>query len=244
MDLILKMKLLTGHKGFIGQNIVKRFNEPVIFLSEMDTCFADLLRIPWDEIDEIWHMGAISDTTCNDLSLIHTYNVEYTINLFEYAIAYQIPVKYASSASVYGNTNYRREINPLNFYAMSKATIDRWVLDNLYKFVRIQGYRFFNVYGKHEDNKGNQASPVHTFTKQAKETGMIKLFENSTAFMRDFIWVEDVIDCMMYDRPSGIYDVGTGVARSFEKVAELIANKENADIEYIPFPKHLEDKYQ
>jgi ADP-L-glycero-D-manno-heptose 6-epimerase len=127
---------------------------------------------------------------------------------------------------------------------MSKATIDKWVEDNLDKFVKIQGYRFFNVFGKHEDHKGNQASPIHTFSKQAKETGTIKLFENSKAYMRDFIWVEDVIDCMLIDRPSGIYDVGTGVARSFERVAEIIAEKYNAKIEYIPFPKHLEGKYQ
>ena len=138
MDLILKMKLLTGHKGFIGQNLAKRFDKESLFVSEMDRCFDDLTIIPWDEIDEIWHMGAISDTTCNDLDSIHRYNVEYSIKLFEIAIQFQIPVKYASSASVYGNTNYRREINPLNFYSMSKVTIDRWVLDNLYKFVRIQ----------------------------------------------------------------------------------------------------------
>ena len=82
-------------------------------------------------------------------------------------------------------------------------------------------------------------------TKQAKETGIIKLFENSKAYLRDFIWVEDVIDCMYYDQhSSGIYDVGTGVARSFERVAELIADKYDAKIEYVPFPEHLRDKYQ
>ena len=237
------MILITGHKGFIGQNIVNRFND--LYLSEKDTCLKDLLTIPWDEIDEIWHIGAISDTTCTDLDAIHTYNIQYSIELFNIAIEFGIPVKYASSASVYGTSpNYNRCINPLNYYAMSKATIDKWVEDNIDKFVRIQGYRFFNVYGKHEDHKGNQASPVHMFTKQSKEKGVIKLFENSKAYMRDFIWVEDIIDCMLMNRPSGIYDVGTGVARSFERVAEIIAEKYNAKIEYIPFPKHLEGKYQ
>jgi len=238
------MILITGHKGFIGQNLVNRLNDKLFCLSDIDSCFKDLYLTPWEDIEEIWHMGAISDTTCTDLNKIHTYNIEYTINLFELAIQYKIPVKYASSASVYGNTNYRREINPLNFYAMSKATIDRWVMDNLYKFESIQGYRFYNVYGKHEDHKGGQASPIHTFIKQAKETGTIKLFENSVAYMRDFIWVEDVINCMLYDKPSGIYDLGTGVARSFERVAEIIADRYNAKLEYVPFPKHLEDKYQ
>lgn len=208
----------------------------------MDSCFNDLLTMPWDDVDEIWHIGAISDTTCTNLDLIHTYNIQYTINLFEAAIQYQIPVKYASSASVYGNT--LNIINPLNYYSLSKATVDLWVKDNIHKFTRINGYRFFNVYGKHEDHKGNQASPIHTFTKQAKETGVIKLFKQSHMYYRDFVWVEDVIDCMMKSKPSGIYDVGTSRPISFEDVGRLIADKYNATIEYIPFPEHLKNKYQ
>jgi ADP-L-glycero-D-manno-heptose 6-epimerase len=143
---------------------------------------------------------------------------------------------------VYGNT--KDIINPLNHYAMSKATIDLWFQDNLYKFVRIQGYRFFNVYGKHENHKGNQSSPIHTFTRQAKEYGVIRIFENSTQYHRDFVWVEDIIDCMLMNKPSGIYDVGTSNPLSFEKVGRLIADKYNAKIEYIPFPEHLKGKYQ
>lgn len=239
------MILITGNNGFIGKNLCRRFKDQKCFLSEINTCINDLHdNIPWNKITEIWHMGAISDTTETNIHRIYKYNIRYTIDLFQKAIQYQIPIKYASSASVYGNTNYRREINPLNYYAMSKATIDRYVEDNINKFVKVQGYRFYNVYGKHEDHKGNQASPVYTFTKQAKEIGTIKLFENSKAYMRDFIWVEDVIDCMLMDRPSGIYDLGTGVSRSFERVAEIIAEKYHAKILYIPFPKHLEEKYQ
>jgi ADP-L-glycero-D-manno-heptose 6-epimerase len=127
---------------------------------------------------------------------------------------------------------------------MSKATIDRYGEDNINKFVKIQGYRFSNVYGKHEDHKGSQASPIHTFINQAKESGKIKLFENSKVYMRDFIWVEDVIDCMLQIKPSGIYDLGTGVARSFERVAEIIANRYGSQLEFIPFPEHLREKYQ
>lgn len=236
------MILITGHKGFIGHNLVNRFKGKELFLSEINHCYRDLFHIPWQEIDEIWHMGAISDTTCTDLDRIHTYNIQYTLDLFESAIQYQIPVKYASSASVYGNT--KDIINPLNHYAMSKATMDLWVQDNLYKFVRIQAYRFFNVYGKHENHKGNQASPIHTFTRQAKEYGVIRIFENSSRYHRDFVWVEDVIDCMLMNKPSGIYDVGTSNPISFEEVGHLIAYKYNAKIEYIKFPEHLKNKYQ
>jgi ADP-L-glycero-D-manno-heptose 6-epimerase len=236
------MILLTGYNGFIGQNIVKRFNE--YWGIERPMVWGYIDGAPWDKITEIWHIGAISDTTCTNIEDIYFYNIKMTLNLFEKAIEYKIPVKFASSASVYGNTNYRRIINPLNHYAMSKATIDQYIEDNMHKFSKIQSYRFFNVYGKHEDHKGNQASPIYTFTKQAEEIGTIKIFENSNAYMRDFIWVEDVIDCMMIDKPSGIYDLGTGVARSFERVAEIIADKHNSRISYIPFPKHLESKYQ
>lgn len=236
------MILITGHKGFIGQNLVNRFPDREFYLSEKETCFDDFDKIPWTQIEEIWHIGAISDTTETDVHMIHHYNVAYSIKLFEYAIHFQIPIKYASSASVYGNT--KDIINPLNYYSLSKATIDLWVHDNLHKFVKVQGYRFFNVYGKHEEHKGNQASPIYTFTKQAKEVGVVKLFELSHCYSRDFVWVEDVIDCMMIEKRSGIYDVGTSNPISFEAVAKLITDMYDAKIEYIPFPEHLEYKYQ
>lgn len=234
------MKLITGHKGFIGQNLTKRFDN--FWGIERSMVWSYIDGAPWDKITEIWHLGAISDTTCTDLELIHFYNVKMSLLLFEKAIEYKIPVKYASSASVYGSTIGM--INPLNHYAMSKATLDLWVKDNIDRFSKIQGYRFFNVYGDHEDHKGNQASPVHTFTKQAKETGVVKLFEHSWEYERDFVWVEDVIDCMMKDKPSGIYDVGTSEPVSFDDVGHLIADKYNAKIEYIPFPNKLKGKYQ
>lgn len=234
------MILITGHKGFIGQNLVKRFDD--YWAIERPTVWGYIEGAPWEKITEVWHIGAISDTTCTDLDLIHFYNVKMSIRLFEKAIEHKIPVKYASSASVYGNM--RGSINPLNHYAMSKAALDLWVQDNMHRFSKIQGYRFFNVYGQHEDHKRNQASPIHTFTKQAKETGVIKLFENSYYYKRDFVWVEDVIDCMMHNTASGIYDVGSSWARSFEDIGTMIAKKYNAKLEYIPFPQHLKGKYQ
>lgn len=239
------MILITGTDGFIGRHLLQRFPQGGIYYSEKEYCFDDLYEgIEWETIEQIWHLGAITDTTETDVNKIHKYNIDYTIKLFNKAIEHQIPIKYASSASVYGNTNYRREINPLNYYALSKATIDKFVENNIDKFSKVQGYRFFNVYGKYEEHKGDQASPVFKFTKQAKETRTIKIFENSRAYMRDFIWVEDVIDCMFYDRPSGIYDLGTGVARSFERVAQLVAEKEQAKITYVPFPEKLMNSYQ
>lgn len=236
------MILLTGYKGFIGQNLHKRCKSSLLYLSEIESCFKDLEVIPWEQVHEVWHLGAISDTTETNISKIYKYNIEYTIRLFEEAIERRVPVKYASSASVYGNIG--GHINPLNYYSLSKATIDMWVQDNMHRFSKINGYRFFNVYGRYEDHKGSQASPLHTFTKQAIETGTIKLFEKSWQYERDFVCVDDVVDCWLTHKPSGIYDVGTSVPVSFQQVAELVADKYGAKIEYVKFPDHLKDKYQ
>ena len=165
------------------------------------------------------------------------------MQLFEYALMYGIPVKYASSASVYGNTN--GEINPLNYYAISKLQIDYFVLDNLDRFKFIQGFRYFNVYGLGEDNKGDQASPISKFTKQIQETGSLNLFEGSDKFLRDFICVNDIVDIVLYNKnPSGIYDLGTSNPVSFQYVAECVAKKYNGEINIVPFPEHLVGKYQ
>ena len=99
----------------------------------------------WKDVELILHQGAISDTTCTNLNAIHTFNVDFTEWLFKEAIKYQIPIKYASSASVYGNTS--DIINPLNYYAISKVMMDYWVQDHIDEFKLVQGFRYFNVYG-------------------------------------------------------------------------------------------------
>jgi ADP-L-glycero-D-manno-heptose 6-epimerase len=103
------------------------------------------------------------------------------------------------------------------------------------------------VYGAHEDHKGNQASPVSKFIQQAKQTGVIKLFENSENYLRDFVCVDDVCDIheqMLTKDVSGIFNVGTGIPVSFADVAEMIAKKYNARIELIPMPAQLKSQYQ
>lgn len=239
--------MLTGYNGFIGKHICERYND-VMYRVEQESCF-DIFKDKscWSKIDEIWHIGAISNTTETDIAKIYKYNIDFTIKLFEKAIQHKIPVKFASSASVYGSTvNENRCINPLNYYAFSKAIIDKWIEDNMDRFSKIQSYRFFNVYGEHEEHKflNNQSSPVFSFIKNAKENGKIRLFENSCSYFRDFIHVDDVIDCMTYERESGIYDLGTSKPISFDEIGMAIAEKYNAKIEYFPFPDHLRGKYQ
>lgn len=236
------MIILTGYSGFIGKKFIKHFND--VLLIEKDNAFHFLETFDdWDQIDLIIHQGAISSTIEKDVRKIYQNNVEFTLCLLEKAIQYQIPIKYASSASVYGNAP--GDINPLNQYAISKLQIDYYVLDNLDKFSLVQGFRYFNVYGDGEDNKGDQASPVSKFSKQIKETGKLKLFEGSDKFLRDFVCVDDIVNIVLNNsKPSGIYDLGTSNPVSFQHVAECVAKKYNGDIEYVSFPDHLKGKYQ
>lgn len=239
--------ILTGADGFIGQNLRRKLiHNWTVVPVEINDCWKFIQNFTeWDDVEFILHQGAISDTTETNIQRIYNYNIDFTLSLFEIAKAKGIPVKYASSASVYGN-NFP-EYNPLNYYALSKLTIDYWVKDHLEDFSLIQGFRYFNVYGLHEEKKvaRNQSSPVSKFIHQAVKTGRIEIFENSDKYLRDFISVDDLIDVVINnDKGSGVYDLGTSKPVSFQHVAEVVASCYNAEIEYIPFPDHLKNKYQ
>ena len=113
--------------------------------------------------------------------------------------------------------------------------------------INIQGFRYFNVYGEYEDGKGNQASPVTKFTNQALIDESIMLFEDSEKYIRDFIYVGDICkvhEQMMSQDVSGIFNIGTGQAESFQKIGKAIAEKYNVPIKYIPMPNALAGTYQ
>ena len=240
------MIIVTGSKGFIGRNFLKAFEDTDDVIIPVDSDIIEWMVDgfkDWHKVDLVIHQGAISSTVEKDIDKIHYYNVHLTLKLFEKCIKYGIPVKYASSASVYGNL--QGVFNPLNYYAISKLQIDYWVQDNIDEFSLIQGFRYFNVYGDGEGDKGDQASPVSKFTKQVKETGKLKLFEGSDNFYRDFVCVDDIVHLVLNNRKrSGIYDLGTSNPVSFQHVAECVAKKYNGEIEYVPFPDHLKGKYQ
>ena len=236
-------KLITGCNGFIGKKFAEK-HQPFIGVEDYNAWAMLEFFKGWEDIDEIIHMGAISSTTETNEEALNSYNVEFSIRLFEKAIEHGIPVKYASSASVYGN-KHDRSMDPLNLYAKSKVAVDLWVSENIDRFELIQGFRFFNVYGLGEEHKGNQRSPVSKFTEQAIQNGVIEIFEGSENCKRDFIWVDDVVDVVDNNGAgSGIYDLGSGHVYSFRQVAEIIAEKFGAEIKEIPFPEHLKDKYQ
>jgi len=238
------MHILTGCNGFIGRAFCEELNYEKLYKigSKNSFDFLDSFN-DWDKVKLIIHQGAITNTIETNIEKIYKYNVDFSIKLFEKAIKYKIPIKYASSASVYGNqTNI---INPLNFYAISKVIIDYWVTDHIDEFKLVQGFRYFNVYGNGEENKGDKASAISKFIRQIRNTGNLNLFEGSENFFRDFIFVKDVVKIVLNNNAeSGIFDLGTGLPISFQEVAELVAKKEKGKINYIEFSSHLKGKYQ
>lgn len=236
------MYILTGADGFIGKHFKKSLDG--VIEVEIDKCFDFFDNFKsWDKIDMIIHQGALSSTTNKNLEMVYKYNIDYSIKLFEKAIEYGIPVKYASSASVYGNRS-DNVINPLNYYALSKATVDYWVLDNIERFRYVQGFRYFNVYGSGEHHKGQMASLVSQFQWQAA-TGQIHPFEGSDQILRDYVWVGDLVAVALSNTAgSGIFDLGTGQPISIDTVAQLVSSKTQSKLIPIPFPPHLKGKYQ
>lgn len=239
--------LVTGHNGFIGQNMVRYLtsrNHDVDGYEYHPSMIPNLSKYDW-----VVHLGAISDTTERDVEKILEQNLEFSIRLLNICDMHGVNLQYASSASIYGSNRDFRENAPAfpqSPYAWSKYLFDRFVSRNDYRIL-VQGFRYFNVYGEFEDHKGDQASPVTKFRKQAKETGQIKLFENSDQYLRDFVCVEDI--CKIHEKffnvdQSDIWNVGTGKSCSFQDIAKVICEKENAEIIEIPMPNKLKGQYQ
>lgn len=214
----------------------------------------------YGKIETVFHEGAISSTTETNWNSLLEKNIDPSFDLIYYCRDNCIPLQYASSASVYGNPSKElwhsknKTLSPLNLYAKSKCEIDYLadgVINSKKSPTKLQGMRYFNVYGKNEDHKGDQASPFHKFQKQLKETGKIKLFKNSENFYRDFIPVEKVIELKLKairEKESGIYDVGTSNPKSFYDVAVEVCLNNNANIEdvieYMDMPDNLKKHYQ
>ncbi len=244
---------VTGIAGFVGKNFIKSIPDDWI-VSAYDLK-ADLSLRPRDlQIegnDWVIHLGALSSTTETDAKRVMDLNLAWSIELAEECEKYGVNLQWSSSASVYGNKyrcpmHEKLEVRPLNLYAMSKYFFEEYMRSKNSK-ITWQGFRYFNVYGQHEDHKGSQASPYTQFMKQAKETGVIRVFEGSENYKRDFIHVDRVVDThlkMMNKNDSGIFNLGTGSTRSFLDVARDVALIYDAKIEYIPFPDHLRSHYQ
>lgn len=256
--------LVTGAAGFIGSNFIKLLNNQGI--TDICACdyltdgrqFKNLQDLKWSSfitpdkvvqpllkhISRVFHFGAVSNTTEWNGELVLARNYNYTVELITTCATLGIPVSYSSSASVYGNGS-----GPLNLYAWSKWLVDEWVQDKVLGKVEspVQGFRYFNVYGPGEWHKDSQASPHTQFREQALQSGVIKVFEGSRGYIRDFVSVDAVCSIQLKVsgvEESGIWDLGSGVQRSFMDVAEEVAAETGARIIEIPFPENLKDTYQ
>ena len=219
------------------------------------------------KIEAVFHEGACSSTTEWDGRFVMKVNFEYTKTLLNWCLSRETPFIYASSASVYGMGPTFREAReferPLNMYAYSKFLFDGHLraLPRAAPDAQVVGLRYFNVYGPREQHKGTMASVAFHFDAQLLESGRLRLFEGSDGYgpgeqLRDFIHVDDVVavNLWMLDHPrvSGIFNVGTGRAQSFNDVARAaidwhrLRRKDNSfgGIDYIPFPDHLKGRYQ
>lgn len=240
--------LLTGHKGFIGSHLLKALQEAGHEVETYDwheTYRPDVFGKDW-----VIHIGGNSSTTERDVEKIMRQNYDFTCRLYRECKTFGVNFQFASSASIYGLVSTFREdapVDPRTPYAWSKYLCERYIMQNM-GGITTQLFRYFNVYGPEgEEHKGSQASPFMQFTKQAKENGVIKLFENSDKYERDFIHIDEIVQMHMrfMEKPvSGIFNMGRGKTMSFQEVGDFIAKTHKAKLEYIPMPEILKSSYQ
>ena len=265
------MIVVTGGLGFIGSNLVKELQrQGYIGVVVLDTRNEDLMSIfNWlvnhaKDIDCVYHLGAITDTTVMDRNLFDEFNVMASIFIWNFCATYQIPLIYASSAATYGNGEQGFDdenilnLQPLNPYGWSKQQFDVWTETTELQPPSWYGLKFFNVYGHGEAHKEKMASTIYQFYVQAMVNRQpeVNLFKSHRADFahgeqkRDFIYVDDVVDVCLFlykERPdSGIYNVGTGKARTFNDVAKAVFKSLGIPekISYIDTPIKIRDKYQ
>jgi ADP-L-glycero-D-manno-heptose 6-epimerase len=235
------------------------------FLEKVDRMkFAEWLEDHATEVAIIFHLGARTDTTERDKAVFDRFNLNYSKMIWHACSRHKIPLIYASSAATYGlgengyEDDHRmiHKLVPLNPYGESKNDFDKWVLEQPEKPPFWAGLKFFNVYGPNEYHKGRMASVVFHAYHQIMETGLVRLFRShNPAYqdgeqLRDFIFVKDVIDVLFFlmrrGNISGIYNLGTGEARSFLDLAKATFKAMDVpeNIVYIDTPLDIRDKYQ
>jgi ADP-L-glycero-D-manno-heptose 6-epimerase len=271
-----------GHADILA---VDHFSNADQFVNLVDCEVADFLdkndfrqriaRNDFSKIGAIFHQGACSDTMEQNGVYMMDNNYRYTLELFEYAQAHRIPFFYASSAAVYGGGQCfveRREFEaPLNVYGYSKFLFDQILRRRQAEGLHapVYGFRYFNVYGIREQHKGRMASVAFHNFNQFRQDGLVKLFSGWNGYAngcqkRDFVSVEDVVKVNLHflDKagPSGVYNLGSGRAQTFNDVALTVLNTLRAtqglpvlsldqavaqgSIQYIEFPEALKGKYQ
>lgn len=235
------------------------------FHSKMErSVFLEWFSAHYSEIKEVIHIGARTDTTEFNVELFNELNLDYTKAIWKVCSAHQIPLIYASSAATYGlgEQGYNDDeskiglLKPLNPYGDSKNDFDKWAIAQTYQPPVWQGLKFFNVYGPNEYHKGRMASVIFHAFNQISNSGKVKLFRSHRSDytdggqLRDFVYVKDVVEVIWFlhsARPkSGIYNLGSGKARTFLDLAHatFAALEKSPVVEFIDTPADIRDKYQ
>lgn len=234
--------LVTGHEGFIGKNMMSWCQAEEDW--QVDGWDYDPSTLPdVSRYDWVIHLGAIADMTCTDIDRILKQNLEFSQWLFNECNSHGVNLQYASSSSVYGDTKDYSEFSschPQTPYAWSKFLFDRWVFQQDIN-IMVQGFRYFNVYGRYMHLRGNRANAIHKWRQQARKEGKLTVWETAEHVKRDWTWVGDVcrlhIDFIKTINGSGIWNVGSGLSHSFLDIAEEIAEQEGVEIEFEPVPE-------
>jgi len=226
--------------------------------------FIEWLKKNEKHVQFVVHLGARTDTTEFNTSVFDELNFNYSCRIWESCVRYGLPLIYASSAATYGagengysdDESEIAKLKPLNPYGESKQRFDMWALAQKEKPFFWAGFKFFNVYGPNEYHKGRMASVVFHSYHQIQNSGKVKLFRSHRPDftdgeqIRDFVYVADVAKVLLYfmetRKHSGIYNLGTGKARSFNHLVKAVfsAAGKPPDIEYIDIPEDIRDKYQ
>jgi ADP-L-glycero-D-manno-heptose 6-epimerase len=245
----------TKNKNLVGLKIKEKVDRDQ-FLGWLDQNY--------ETIEFIFHIGARTDTAEFDVALLNKLNTQYTKDIWTRCCQYQIPLVYASSAATYGLGEHGYDddeskihlLKPLNPYGQSKQDFDVWALAQKEKPFFWVGLKFFNVYGPNEYHKGRMASVIWHACNQITKTGKMKLFKSHNPKfkdgeqMRDFVYVNDVAEVckffMHHRKNSGIYNLGSGKARTFVDLTKAVfkALGKKEEIEFIDTPADIRDKYQ
>jgi ADP-L-glycero-D-manno-heptose 6-epimerase len=243
------------NKNLVGLKIKEKIDRDQ-FLSWLDTNY--------ETVEFIFHIGARTDTTEFDTALLNKLNTQYTKDIWTRCCNYQIPLVFASSAATYGlgengyddDESKIAQLKPLNPYGQSKQDFDVWALAQPEKPFFWAGLKFFNVYGPNEYHKGRMASVIWHAYNQITKTGKMKLFKSHNPDykdgeqMRDFIYVKDVAEVCMFlmhhRKNSGIYNLGSGTARTFLDLTKAVFKALNKPevIDFVDTPADIRDKYQ
>ena len=278
-----KIIIVTGGAGFIGSHLIEELNhrgrEDILLVDDLTdprklqnintlkfqdyvdkSKFIELLGFLLENkmVERIYHLGAESSRFCEDGKYLMENNYQYTCNIMDLCHLHKIPLVYASSAAVYGQSEKQDDDSddyiPESYYALSKLQADRYSR----KFVthdqdQIIGLRFFNVFseGKHEQHKDNMKSALCWMSEQYEKNGVIKLFAGSKEIKRDFVHVTNAVQMIinaMTKGKSGVYNVGSETAKSFYDMAADVLEKEfstdESNIKYISMPEDIAQGYQ